>query len=106
MPRWPPLAGSQRHFPWGGHLAVVPGPVHGPYRPPAYAEPLAADHLSRLVGMSLSRWLPLTFVLASLAGLGDSASFFNRRLHCVQELFMILFHMLGEIWKDLNSQSI
>ena len=35
-----------------------------------------------------------------------SKSRFNRRLHRVQELFLTLFHMLGETWKDLNSQSI
>ena len=31
---------------------------------------------------------------------------FNRRLHRIQELFMTLFHLLGETWKDLNSQSV
>ncbi|NTW99162.1 MAG: IS982 family transposase [Geobacteraceae bacterium] len=31
---------------------------------------------------------------------------FNRRLHRVQELFLTLFHLLGETWKELNSQSI
>lgn len=31
---------------------------------------------------------------------------FNRRLHRVQDLFMSLFRLLGETWKDLNSQSI
>ena len=31
---------------------------------------------------------------------------FNRRLHRIQELFMTLFHLLGETCKDLNSQSV
>jgi hypothetical protein len=31
---------------------------------------------------------------------------FIRRLHRVQDLFMTLFRLLGETWKDLNSQSI
>jgi hypothetical protein len=32
-----------------------------------------------------------------------SKSRFNRWLHRVQELFLTLFHLLGETWKDLNS---
>ena len=35
-----------------------------------------------------------------------SKSRFNRRLHRVQDLFLTLFRMLGETWKELNSQSI
>ena len=35
-----------------------------------------------------------------------SKSRFNRRLHRVKELFLTLFQLLGETWKDLNSQSI
>ncbi len=35
-----------------------------------------------------------------------SKSRFHRRLHRVPELFLTLFHLLGEAWKDLNSQSI
>jgi len=35
-----------------------------------------------------------------------SKSRFNRRLHRIQELFLTLFGMLGETWKDLNNQSI
>jgi hypothetical protein len=31
---------------------------------------------------------------------------FNRRLHRIHEMFMTLFHLLGETWKDLNSKSI
>ena len=31
---------------------------------------------------------------------------FNRRLHRIQDLFLTLFHLLGETWKELNSQSI
>jgi Transposase DDE domain len=31
---------------------------------------------------------------------------FIRRLHRIQDLFMTLFRLLGETWKDLNSQSI
>src|SRR5512135_1573316 len=31
---------------------------------------------------------------------------FNRRLHRIQELFMTMFRLLGETWKELNSQSI
>jgi hypothetical protein len=31
---------------------------------------------------------------------------FNRRIHRVQDMFMTLFHLLGETWKDLNSQSV
>lgn len=35
-----------------------------------------------------------------------SKSRFNRRLHRVQHLFLTLFRLLGETWKDLNAQSI
>lgn len=35
-----------------------------------------------------------------------SKSRFNRRLHRIQELFMTLFLLLGETWKELNSQSV
>ncbi len=35
-----------------------------------------------------------------------SKSRFNRRLHRLQDLFMTLLRLLGETWKDLNSQSI
>ena len=35
-----------------------------------------------------------------------SKSRFNRRLHRVQELFLTLFRLLCETWKDLNSQLI
>jgi hypothetical protein len=31
---------------------------------------------------------------------------FNRRLHRIQELFLTLFRLLGEVWKELNHQSI
>jgi hypothetical protein len=31
---------------------------------------------------------------------------FNRRLHRIQDLFLTLFRLLGETWKDLNSQSV
>jgi hypothetical protein len=31
---------------------------------------------------------------------------FNRRLYRIQDLFMTLFRVLGETWKDLNRQSI
>ena len=31
---------------------------------------------------------------------------FNRRLHRIQNLFLTLFRLLGETWKDLNSKSI
>lgn len=31
---------------------------------------------------------------------------FNRRLHRIQDLFMTLFRLVGETWKDLNSHSI
>ena len=31
---------------------------------------------------------------------------FNRRLHRMQGLFLTLFRLLGETWKDLNAQSI
>lgn len=31
---------------------------------------------------------------------------FNQRLHRIQDLFMSLFHLLGETWKDLNSQAV
>jgi len=35
-----------------------------------------------------------------------SKSRFNRRLHRIQDLFLALFRLLGETWKDLNSKSI
>lgn len=35
-----------------------------------------------------------------------SASRFNRRLHRIKELFLTLFALLGEHWKDLNTESI
>jgi hypothetical protein len=35
-----------------------------------------------------------------------SKSRFNRRLHRIQDLFLTLFKLLGETWKELNSQSI
>jgi len=35
-----------------------------------------------------------------------SKSRFNRRLHRLQGLFLTLFGLLGETWKELNSQSI
>jgi len=35
-----------------------------------------------------------------------SASRFNRRLHRIKEMFLTLFALLGEHWKDLNSESI
>lgn len=35
-----------------------------------------------------------------------SASRFNRRLHRIKELFLTLFALLGEHWKDLNPESI
>ena len=31
---------------------------------------------------------------------------FNRRLHRIQNLFLVLFRLLGETWKDLNRKSI
>lgn len=31
---------------------------------------------------------------------------FNQRIHRVRDMFMTLFHLLGETWKDLNSQSV
>jgi hypothetical protein len=31
---------------------------------------------------------------------------FNRRLHRIQDLFLTLFRVLGETWKELNNQSI
>jgi hypothetical protein len=31
---------------------------------------------------------------------------FNRRLHRIQDLFLTLFHLLGETWKELNAQSV
>lgn len=33
-------------------------------------------------------------------------SCFNRRLHRIQDLFLALFRLLGETWKDLNSQLV
>ncbi len=35
-----------------------------------------------------------------------SKSRYNRRLHCTKDLFLILFNLLGQIWKQLNSESI
>ena len=35
-----------------------------------------------------------------------SKSRFNRRLHRIQDLFLTLFRLLGETWKDLNSHSV
>jgi hypothetical protein len=35
-----------------------------------------------------------------------SKSRFNRRLHRIHDLFLTLFHLLGETWKGLNTQSI
>lgn len=35
-----------------------------------------------------------------------SRSRFNRRLHRLADLFLTLFSMLGETWKDLNAKSI
>lgn len=35
-----------------------------------------------------------------------SKSRFNRRLHRISDLFLALFRLLGETWKDLNEQSI
>lgn len=35
-----------------------------------------------------------------------SASRFNRRLHRIKDMFLTLFALLGEHWKDLNSESI
>ena len=35
-----------------------------------------------------------------------SKSHFNRRLHRIQNLFLVLFRLLGKTWKDLNNQSI
>ena len=31
---------------------------------------------------------------------------FNHRLHRIQNLFLVLFRLLGETWKDLNRKSI
>jgi len=31
---------------------------------------------------------------------------FNRRLHRIQPLFLTLFSLLGEVWKQLNSQAV
>lgn len=31
---------------------------------------------------------------------------FNRRLHHIADLFLTLFHLLGETWKELNEKSI
>ena len=31
---------------------------------------------------------------------------FNRRLHLIQDLFVTLFHYLGETWKELNVESV
>ena len=35
-----------------------------------------------------------------------SKSRFNRRLHRIHDLFLTLFRLLGETWKELNSNSI
>ena len=35
-----------------------------------------------------------------------SKSRFNRRLHRIQDQFLTLFKLLGETWKELNSQSV
>ena len=35
-----------------------------------------------------------------------SASRFHRRLHRIKDMFLTLFALLGEYWKDLNSESI
>jgi len=35
-----------------------------------------------------------------------SKSRFNRRLHRIHELFLTLFRLLGEVWKELNSESV
>jgi Transposase DDE domain len=35
-----------------------------------------------------------------------STSRYNRRLHCIKELFLTLFNLLGQTWKQLNSESI
>lgn len=35
-----------------------------------------------------------------------SKSRFNRRLHRIRDLFLTLFSLLGETWKNLNSESI
>jgi hypothetical protein len=35
-----------------------------------------------------------------------SRSRLNRRLHLIQDLFVTLFHVLGETWKALNAESI
>jgi len=35
-----------------------------------------------------------------------SKSRFNRRLHRIQELFIIFFNLLGETWKTLNTEAI
>ncbi len=35
-----------------------------------------------------------------------SKSRFNRRLHRLQDLFLTLFHLLGETWKELNEHSV
>jgi hypothetical protein len=35
-----------------------------------------------------------------------SKSRFNRRLYRIQDLFLTLFRLLGETWKELNSQSV
>src|SRR6266571_775933 len=35
-----------------------------------------------------------------------SKSRFSRRLHCIKEMFIILFDLLGQTWKTLNTDSI
>jgi hypothetical protein len=35
-----------------------------------------------------------------------SKSRFNRRLHRIQDLFLTLFRLLGETWKEMNGQSV
>ena len=31
---------------------------------------------------------------------------FNRRLHKISDLFLIVFDLLGEVWKQLNEESV
>jgi hypothetical protein len=35
-----------------------------------------------------------------------SRSRLNRRLHLIQDLFVTLFHVLGETWKALNAEAV
>ena len=48
------------------------------------------------------KWLQAEGYIPNMLG----KSRFNRRLHRIQNLFLVLFRLLGETWKDLNSQSI